>query len=259
METSSQEATATTAQATAQPKDRGWLWPKVLKFLTGVAYYYNRLEVHGIENIPEKGQGALLCANHPGLLDPAYIHLPVYVERKRWMRWLGWAGLKKSNNFVIKWIVMRVESMIFVDEHEGKAKSKGESLRVMENISEELRNHHLVGLFPEGVNHQWGDHHVPYRFRTGAVRIAANNEIPIIPVALLGTHRVWPTFGEIKRPYFHMWLTIPFWFPAKVKVKFGPPFFVDSKVAENPDDIDLIRAETERLKETIYALHADLS
>ena len=180
------------------------IWKRTVQFLSWLAYNYNRLHVEGLEQIPEEGNPALICVNHPGLLDPAYLHLPILKEKKRWMHWLGWAGLARSNNKLVKWIVGNVGSMTFVDEHEGKAKSKKESGKVFDELSQKLANGHLVGLFPEGVNHKFQDHQKPYHFRTGAIRLAARNQVPIIPTAIMGTHRVWVTFGEIKKARFHI-------------------------------------------------------
>ncbi len=235
------------------PKKGSKIWDFTVKFLSWFGCYYNRLEVTGMEYIPEHGP-ALLCINHPGLLDPAYVHIPILRQKKRWMHWLGWAGLETTQNRFVQWIVKNVGSITFVDEHEGKAKSSQASLKAMEQLSQKLQQGHLVGIFPEGLNHKFWDYKKPYRFRTGAIRLALRNKVPIIPTAITGTHRVWMTFGEIKLPRFHIWLTIPIWFPAKVKVAFGEPFYLDEKLLENPDDYDLILAETERLKKVIYDL-----
>ena len=227
---------------------------KTVRFLEWLAQHYNRLEVYGIEHVPDKGHGGILCANHPALLDPGFIHIAVHTQKDRWMRWLGWSGLFKASNKFIKWIIHEVESIVPVDEHEGKALNKESVIESMDNIGRELAEGHLVGIFPEGKNHNYFDYKEPYRFRTGAIRMALKNDVPIIPVAVYGTHKVWPSFGEIKKPYFHMWLTIPGWFPAKVKVAFGAPFVLDPALKEDPDNYDLLRAETERLRDEIYAL-----
>lgn len=244
------------ASKTVKQFSKGWL--RMLRVLDWVAYNYNRLEVRGIENVPPKGHPALLCANHPGLLDPAYIHLPILRECKRWMRWLGWAGLLKSNNKFIKWIIGNVGTMVPVEEHQGKAKSRSEAEKTFDLLSKELQEGHLVGLFPEGLNHKVHDAKKPYHFRTGAVRLAARNNVPIIPVALYGTQWVWVTVGEIKLKKFHMWITLPAWLPAKVRVAFGEPFYLSQELYDNPDNYELARAETERLKEVVYELVATL-
>lgn len=230
----------------------GWL--RTVRFLSWVAYNYHRLEVQGIEHIPPKGEGAILCANHPGLLDPGFIHLAVLKYTNRWMRWLGWAGLVNSSNKFVKWIVRNVGTMVPVEEHEGKATNKASVHRAFDILAKELNENHLVGLFPEGLNHTFGDYNQPYPFRTGAVRLAAQNRVPIIPLGIYGPHRVWVSFGEIKTRHFHMWLTLPFWFPAKVYVRFGEPMYLDERLYENPEDYDLIRSETERLQKEVYAL-----
>jgi hypothetical protein len=64
--------------------------------------------------------------------------------------------------------------------------------------------------------------------------------------------------GEIKLKKFHMWITLPAWLPAKVRVAFGEPFYLSQELYDNPDNYELARAETERLKEVVYELVATL-
>lgn len=235
------------------------LWRQVKVFLPWFTSWYNRMEVDGLEHLPPEGEAAVVCPNHPGLLDPVYVHIAIFKGVDRWLRWLGWADLMTSSNPVFQWIVKQVGTVTPVEEHHGKAASKEGARRALDSLAVELQAGHLVGLFPEGTNHHMQDAHKPYKFHTGALRLAAQQGVPIIPVAINGTQRVWPSFGEVKRGKFQMWLAIPFWFPAKVKVRFGPPFHVNPEVASPDAPHSLAREEAERLKETIYALRRTIA
>lgn len=67
--------------------------------------------------------------------------------------------------------------------------------RSLEIAAEALRAGEAVGIFPEGRTTRdpnlW-----PERSKTGAVRLALDTGVPIVPIAMVGTHRVLPK----KRP-----------------------------------------------------------
>ncbi len=79
----------------------------------------------------------------------------------------------------------------FIPVERGKVSAAG-SLVV---AADALRAGEVVGIFPEGRTTRdpnlW-----PERAKTGAVRLALETGVPIVPIAMVGTHRVMPR----KRP-----------------------------------------------------------
>ena len=69
------------AKKAAKEAEKTKAWVKTVRFLEWLAQHYNRLEVYGIEHVPDKGHGGILCANHPALLDPGFIHIAVHTQK----------------------------------------------------------------------------------------------------------------------------------------------------------------------------------
>lgn len=74
-------------------------------------------------------------------------------------------------------------------------RGKASAARSLEAAADALRAGEAVGIFPEGRTTRdpnlW-----PERSKTGAVRLALETGVPIVPIAMVGTHRVMPR----KRP-----------------------------------------------------------
>jgi len=138
--------------------------------------------VTGTENVPAKG-GAVVVMNHTGYLDFAYAGIP-FRSCRRYVRYMA-----KSEVFdhPIAGPIMRGMKHIPVDRIDGS-----ESYR---QAVDYLRSGRLVGVFPESTisrSFEIKD------FRKGAVRMAQEAGVPLIPVTIVGSQRVW-TKGHPKR------------------------------------------------------------
>lgn len=141
-----------------------------------------RFRVTGTENVPAKG-GAVVVMNHTGYLDFAYAGIP-FRSCRRYVRYMA-----KSEVFdhPIAGPIMRGMKHIPVDRIDGS-----ESYR---QAVDYLRSGRLVGVFPESTisrSFEIKD------FRKGAVRMAQEAGVPLIPVTIVGSQRVW-TKGHPKR------------------------------------------------------------
>ena len=86
-----------------------------------------------------------------------------------------------------------------------------------------LREGRILNIYPEG--HRSFDQQV-LEFKKGAAVLATELNVPIVPVALDGTYRIWP------RESWRIRL-------AKVKIRFGEP--IDTrKIAHEEMDQELI-------------------
>ena len=133
------------------------------------------LKLKGIENIPTKG-GLIIASNHQSYLDPFAISVPI----KRPIRFLAW-------DEVLDWpFVGRVMRALGAWPLQLE-RSDPSAIR---RTHQWLREGGAVMIFPEGGRGQPDGSMI--RFKAGAVRIALEARVPILPVTLRGAHRVWP-------------------------------------------------------------------
>ena len=101
-----------------------------------------------------------------------------------------------------------------------------------------MKHGKVLNIYPEGERAFDGELH---EFKKGAAILAAELDLPILPVALDGLHKVWARASWRIRP-------------AKVKIRFGEPFYArDIVKAEMPDE-EKYEAITKHLKDTIASM-----
>ncbi|MDY3128194.1 MAG: lysophospholipid acyltransferase family protein [Corynebacterium sp.] len=137
--------------------------------------------VEGAENIPAQG-GALLAINHTGYYDFVLGGIPAYLRGKRLVRFMA-----KKEVFDVAGIgkLMNAMKHIPVDRSRG-ADSIGVAVQA-------LRDGSLVAIFPEATisrSFELKD------FKTGAARISAEAGVPLIPVTVWGSQRIWTKGGK---------------------------------------------------------------
>ncbi len=129
-----------------------------------------KFQMTGVENIPKKG-GALIASNHIGYVDFVFNGLPA-ARRRRLVRFMA----KQEAFEGPVGAIMRSLHHIPVDRAAGE-----DSMR---HAVEHLRSGELVGIFPEATISRSFE---VKECKTGAVRIAAEAGVPLIPMALWGT------------------------------------------------------------------------
>lgn len=132
-----------------------------------------KFKMTGVENIPLEG-GALLAVNHLSFVDYVMAGYPA-VQRKRLTRFMA---KQEIFDHKIGGPVMRSFHHIAIDRSAGGAG--------MAKAREYLDAGEVVGIFPEGTISQSFE---LQPLKTGAVRIAADAGVPLIPVVLWGTQR----------------------------------------------------------------------
>ena len=153
------------------------------------------LKLRGIENIPATC-GLIIASNHQSYLDPFAISVPI----KRAIRFLAW-------NEALDWpFVGRVIRVLGA----WPLQLEGSDPATIRRTHQWLREGGAVMIFPEGGRGQSDGSMI--RFKAGAVRIALEARVPILPVTIRGLHRVWPRgrlipgLGKIEityHPLFH--------------------------------------------------------
>jgi 1-acyl-sn-glycerol-3-phosphate acyltransferase len=168
-----------------------------------------RIEFHGTENIPQNLKGGLLIApNHQTYIDPVWVTLPV----KRKFRYLAWDELFK------RFLIGKLIRYLGAFPVKTVRYSTSGRFDAMRKALRYLREGATLVVFPEGEREFADGKLLP--FRTGAVRIAMEAGVPILPVTVRGGNKVWsqgmkyPGFGKVEIIY-HPLIQIPK--PAKKK------------------------------------------
>jgi 1-acyl-sn-glycerol-3-phosphate acyltransferase len=132
----------------------------------------------GRENIPSDGKaGFLIAANHQTYIDPVWICLPM--RRK-----LRFMALDVAFNWRIIGPVITYLGAFPV------SMEVGGTLKAMKQALSSLRDGAALTVFPEGAREFADGFMLP--FKTGAVRIALQAGVPILPVTIRGGNMIWP-------------------------------------------------------------------
>lgn len=143
-----------------------------------------KFRFHHRERMPRTG-AFVLAPNHYSEIDPVVIGVASW-KLGRAPRFLAKASLFK--NPVLGWL-LRTSGQIPVERAGSKSHA---ALRAAEELVEKGR---MVVVYPEGSLTRDPDLW-PMRGKTGAVRIALERDIPIIPVAHWGTQALMPRYGK---------------------------------------------------------------
>ena len=135
----------------------------------------NRIHIEGAEHIPATG-GAVIACNHVSYLDFIFCGLGAR-PAKRLTRFMA---KKEIFDNRIAGPLMRGMHHISVDRDAGLA-SYREAL-------EKLKAGEVVGVFPEATISR---SFTVKEIKSGAVRMAAAAGVPVVPMALWGTQRLW--------------------------------------------------------------------
>jgi 1-acyl-sn-glycerol-3-phosphate acyltransferase len=223
-----------------------------LPLLRQLAESWFRVEVRGGENLPTDGS-ALLVSNHAGTLpiDGMILHTVVYDEIGRHVRMLG-ADLIFKTPF----------------SHD-LARKTGTTLACQEDAERLLGSNQLVAVFPEGfkgLGKPYADRYKLQRFgRGGFVAAAIRAQVPIIPIAIVGSEEIYPLIARVPAlsralglPYFPItplfpWLgplgVIPL--PSKWIIQFGEAITTDELGPGAADDPMIVFNITDQVRETI--------
>ena len=141
-----------------------------------------RVKYNGVENIPSSG-GFIIASNHQTYIDPFWASIPI----KRPIRYLAW-------NESFDWPIIGRFMGLFGAWPIKLEKSDPTAIR---RSLQWLREGGAVYIFPEGGRCTPDGELM--RFKNGAVRLALEAGVPILPVTIRGGHRVWPKGYRVPR------------------------------------------------------------
>jgi len=204
---------------------------------------YTRLQVAGLDHVPEQGP-AILAANHTGWLglDYALTALSVYDGLGRMPRGMvhaAWFKAPATRKFAGKVGLFEVTK---------------------DAMRQQLAAGELVMLFPEGEKGAFrvGGDYALEPFARGFVRVALETQVPVIPVAVLGGEESNPVGARIES-YEELLqlkggLPIPknLWpKPVKWRIKFLPPIPFAGRRPEEAGDNQLVHGLAEDVRTRI--------
>jgi 1-acyl-sn-glycerol-3-phosphate acyltransferase len=225
--------------------------------------YWFRVEVEGIENVPESG-GALLVSNHSGALPPDAPMImqalrnehparpPLYMLGEHWFK--GYPGVGMLTN-----------KIGLVAAHPANAQRL---------LGDEGR---LVLVFPEGQKGSrklfWQRYRLRRFGRGGFVKTALRAGVPIVPIAVIGAEEAMPIFAHVPLLqrltgliYFPINHAFPqfglaaalMYLPAKFKIRFLEPIALDGYSPDDAEDLELVQSVAEEVRDRIQTEVDDL-
>jgi 1-acyl-sn-glycerol-3-phosphate acyltransferase len=218
--------------------------------------YWNRVEVFGVSNVPNKGS-AILIGNHGGVLpiDAAHIASSLILEHEppRLVRALVERFLPKLPH--VYTFMTRV----------------GQTVGTYENAELIIDEGELLLIFPEGAVGASKPYYKYYDlddFNVGFMELALRKKVPVIPIGVTGSHEqalvlfdfkplakllgmptfpvsaFWPLFGPLG--------AIPL--PSKYRIVFGKPMDFSHYPEETINDPEAVKELVEKVKNEVRNL-----
>ncbi|WP_410506857.1 lysophospholipid acyltransferase family protein [[Mycobacterium] appelbergii] len=235
-------------------------------FLPLLRVFFNswfRVEVSGIENLPESG-AALVVANHAGVLPFDGLMTQVAVHDHH-----------PSNRH----LRLLAADLVFDLPMVGQAARKaGHTMACTADAHRLLANGELTAVFPEGykgLGKHFKDRYKLQRFgRGGFVSAALRAQAPIVPCSIVGSEEIYPMLADVKLlarllglPYFPVTPLFPLAgpvglvpMPSKWHIQFGEPIDTsayDESAADDPMvTFELTDQVRETIQQTLYQLLA---
>jgi len=199
----------------------------IFPFVRSELVPYARLDIAGIEHIPEEGP-AIICGNHRSYFDPLAVGYTI-AKRGRPVRFLG---KKEVFDAPVVGDLARAMGGIRVERGTGSDEPLHEAAAA-------LQAGELVAVMPQGTIPRGPAFFDPVlKGRWGAAKLAAMTGAPVVPLGLWGTEQVWPRSAKVPNVFNVV-------NPPDVRVRLGPP------VPLTHDDPD---ADTERIMAAIVDL-----
>jgi len=157
-----------------------------------------QMEVRGIENLPQTG-GLIIASNHVSYLDPAVLA----------------ASLNRKIYFITKKEVFKNGFLSFILKNLNAISVDRENADILafKRAINILREEKVLGIFPEGARSSDGE---LQELKLGTIKIAMKAGVPILPVGIIGTHKIYPRG-----------IKFPILFKHKIIVKYGDPQYLN--------------------------------
>lgn len=177
------------------------------------------IQLKGVENIPQN-TGLIVAANHQSYGDPFWLSIPIKTPTRylAWSEAFQWPLVGRAIGLLGAW-PLQVE---------------GADPSAIRRSLNWLREGGALVIFPEGGRGLPDGTMI--RMKGGAVRMALEAEVPILPVTIRGGNEVWPREKRLPRP-------------GQVEITYHPVMHIEQRPDEDPKRC--ARRETERLADII--------
>lgn len=205
---------------------------RLTRWMTKVALtvYFRKLEVTGLENVPDEGP-VILAANHPQSVTDALV---LGAGSRRMVCYLAHSGLFRKR--LQAWFLRQL-GVIPVYRAQDRADAGEQNVQMFTACHDVMRRGGVIGIFPEGTS---AEEPRVQRLKTGTARIALQSEdeagwvlgVKIVPVGL--------NFESRQR------------FRSRVLLRFGSPIeTLDYQPRFVSDPVAAVNALTDELREAI--------
>ncbi|KPA19382.1 phospholipid/glycerol acyltransferase [Candidatus Magnetomorum sp. HK-1] len=227
---------------------------RAMKVLDFLANYYWRMDVEGIENIPDDG-GAMIVMNHAGTIALDVLMIKQAIFRRSKAKRIAWALMADFLTWTpfvgdIYWRTANV-------------------LATWDNAERLLKDDQIIIVCPEGtkgVGKHFTRRYQLESFGTGGfARLAIHTQKPVIPTSVVGSEEIYPVvyknqkLGELLGfPFLPLTFTFPLLgllgalpLPSKWKIKFDKPIYPSSYEKKGTIEEKALEQQT-RFIETLY-------
>jgi len=178
-----------------------------------------KIEFKGVENVPLEG-GVIIASNHQTYIDPFWLSIPIK-RPTRYLAWsdaFNWPVVGRCLNWFGAWPI---------------ALERSDPAAIRRSL-QWLRDGGAVVIFPEGARATASGS--LDKFKAGAVRLALEADVPILPVTIKGGNQIWPKGWR---------------FPHLGKVEITYHALYHASPQPNEENRHCARRETERLAQVI--------
>jgi 1-acyl-sn-glycerol-3-phosphate acyltransferase len=205
---------------------RTWFYGPGATISLGLAQVVGGVRVEGEEHVPKDGP-FIMASNHTSLADPPLLGATVGHRNGRLIHFMAKREIRDWP--IIGWLADK-SGVFFVRRGEGDRAAQRLALEL-------LAQGKPIAVFPEGTRSRDGRLGTA---RAGVAVLALRSGAPVLPVAIIGTHRLFP--GKSRFPH-----------RSRITVRIGKPFTL-GHLPEGRIDRDLLAAGTDRVMREIAAL-----
>ncbi|OEF97756.1 lysophospholipid acyltransferase family protein [Desulfuribacillus alkaliarsenatis] len=177
-------------------------WGQYLVERTG-----STIHVQGKDNIPDGP--CLIISNHQSNFD-----IPIlagYLDKP-----LGFIAKKELGKVPIMSTWMKRVKCVFIDRQNPR-----QAIKALGEATNFLKEGHTLVIFPEGTRSKSAK---MGEFKKGSLRIAEKSGVPIVPVTISGSYKIYEGNGSRVRP-------------AEVNVIVGEPIYINQLTDEEKDQL----------------------
>jgi 1-acyl-sn-glycerol-3-phosphate acyltransferase len=157
-----------------------------------------RFQVLNGDRIPPEG-GLLMTSNHISRLDAPC--LTAITDRTDLVAIVARKYQKKP---FFKWILEKITTIIWMDR-------ETIDFPALRDVLNQLRKGHVIGIAPEGTRSHGGVGLL--EGKQGAAVMAAQASVPILPVGIIGTDKIYAHWMKMRRPPVTIRVGIPYHLP----------------------------------------------